>query len=148
MKRPVVLAAAAGAAAYGPLLEALAEAGERAGWLELGATEMTVPAGLGEAAAQGVLRAVAVGAGRVATVKPIRGEAVFDDLLREHFRGCRLVLVRGGEDLPQLEPASDGWRLRPPAGPGLRQSTAELVANLRRPSFWRRFEAADSPAGD
>ena len=75
----------------------------------------------------------------VTTVKPIRGPAVVDDLLREHFRGCRLVLVRGGEGLPRLEADGDGWRLATPGGWAVRRSTAELVADLGRPAFWRRL---------
>ncbi len=140
MKRPVMLAVADGAAVYAALLGALAEVGDRAGWLELGGSGVAPPAGLEQAAAAGVLRAVAVGDDRVMTVKPIRGAAVIDDLLREHFRGCRLVLVRGGEGLVRLATDGDGWRLTPPAGRAVRQSTAELLASLRRPSFWRRIE--------
>lgn len=139
MKRPVTLAVAAGAAAFGPLFEALAEAGQRAGWLELGAVDSGSVPRLDEAADLGVLRAVAVGDGRVRTVKPIRGAAVLEDLLREHFRGCALVLVRGGEGLVRLEPDGDGWRLAPPVGRAMRRSGAELVASLRRPAFWRRL---------
>lgn len=140
MKRPVMLAVADGAATYAVLLAALAEAGQRAGWLELEASQVAPPAGLEKAAAAGVLRAVAVGDKRVTTVKPIRGAAVIDDLLREHFRGCRLVLVRGGEGLVRLARDGDGWRLTAPAGGAVRQSTSELLASLRRPSFWRRLE--------
>lgn len=151
-RRPVLLAVADTAAAYAGLLRALAELGGRAGWLELGAPAAP-PAGLEEAAAAGVLRAVAVGGQRVTTVKPIRGAAVLDDLLREHFRGCRLVLVRGGEGLVRLTADGGGWRLESPAGRSVQRSTAELLASLSRPSFWRRLErpaaaAGDPPAGD
>jgi hypothetical protein len=125
--------------AYVGLLDALGLAGERAGWLELETVE-AAPAGLEEAAAAGVLRAVAVGGDRVVAVKPTRGGPVIDDLLREHFRGCRAVLVRGGQGLVELQPDGDGWRLKPPAGPAVRRSTTELVACLRRPSFWRRLD--------
>lgn len=142
MKRPVLLAVDARASTYSALLTALAEAGERAGWLELGAPGVTPPESLEEAAVAGTLRAVAVGGQRVTTVKPIRGPAVLDDLLREHFRGCRLVLVRGGEGpdvegLVRLEADGDGWRLAPPSGRMVRRSTPELLASLGRPSFWR-----------
>ena len=142
MKRPVLLAVGEGAATYRGLLDAVAAAGERAGWLDLAASGESSPAGLEAAAAAGVLRAVAFGGGRVRVVKPVRGEPVLDDLLREHFRGCRLVLVRGGEGAARLEPEGDGWRLLPAAGAAVRLSTAELVANLGRPSFWRRLSAA------
>jgi hypothetical protein len=146
VKRPVLLAVDRGAAAYGGLLDALTAAGERAGWLDVSAANALPPAGLEQAAAAGVLRAVAVGGGRVMSVKPMRGPAVLGDLLREHFRGCRLVLVRGGEGAVRLEPEGDGWRLTSRAGPAVRLSTPELVANLRRPSFWQRLEGEpDAP---
>ena len=139
MKRPVLLAVADGAGAYGNLLAALAEAGERAGWLDLGPRGAPRPDGLEQAAALGVLRAVAAAGDRVTMVKPVRGRLVLDDLLREHFRGCRLVLVRGGEGLPVLTADEAGWRLEPSSGRAARLTTGELVANLRRPSFWRRL---------
>jgi hypothetical protein len=139
-----MLAVADGATAYSALLDALAAAGERAGWLEIDSPQVT-PGGLEEAAAGGVLRAVAVGPGRVTAVKPIRGAAVMDDLLREHFRGCQLVLVRGGEGLVRLEADGEGWRLAPTTGRAVRQTTPELVASLRRPSFWRRMGRLQDP---
>lgn len=142
MKRPVLLAVDEGVTTYAALLGALAEVGERAGWLELDRTAPPPPAGLEEAAAAGALRAVAAGGNRVTTVKPIRGAPVIDDLLREHFRGCRLVLVRGGEGLVRLRSDGDGWRLAAPAGRVVRQSTSGLLASLRRPSFWRRLQQA------
>ncbi len=153
-KRPVLLAVTEGAAAYAGLFLALHEFGGRAGWLELGAPAAP-PAGLEEAAAAGVLRAVAVGESRVTTVKPIRGAAVLDDLLREHFRGCLLVLVWGAEvpgqgieGLVRLAADGGGWLLVAPGGRTVRQSTAELLANLRRPSFWRRLEGRPAAAAD
>ena len=140
MSRPVLLAVAEGATSYAPLLAGLVAAGERFGWLDLDAAPAPPPAGLEAAAAAGALRAVAVGGGRVMAVKPVRGAVVLDDLLRQHFLGCRLGLVRGGEDLVRLAAGEDGWRLTAPAGRVVRLSTAELVAKLRRPGFWRRLE--------
>lgn len=140
MKRPVLLAVTGVAAGYATLVGALAAEGGRTGWLELEPPDAAPPAALEDAAAAGVLRAVSVGGDRVMTVKPIRGAAVLDDLLREHFRGCQLVLVRGGEGLPRLEADGDGWRLSASPDRVVWQSTAELVANIRRPSFWRRLD--------
>jgi hypothetical protein len=140
MKRPVLLAVTDGVADYAALVRALAASGERAGWLDLDPPAGSAPLDLEAAAAVGVLRAVAVDGNRVVTVKPIRGAAVLDDLLREQFRGCRLVLVRGGEEMVRLEADGDGWRLAAPAGRTVRQSTPELAASLRRPSFWKRLE--------
>ena len=139
MKRPVLLAVEAGASAYAGLLGALIADGERVGWLDLGRPRGAPPADLEEAASRGVLRAVAASGDRVITVKPVAGGLVLDDLLREHFLGCRLVLVRRGEGLPVLVPDDGGWRLAPPEGTAIRLSTSELVTNLRRPGFWRRL---------
>lgn len=137
MRRPVLLAVSRPATEFAGLLEALREAGERAGWLDL-AGAAAPPPPLEEAARCGVLRAVGVGGDRVVTVKPVPGGTVLEDLLREHFLGCRLVLVRGAESLPRLEPAGDGWRLEERGERPVRLATPELVASLRKPSQWRR----------
>ena len=108
----------------------------------------STPKGLEEAATTGVLRAVAVADGRVVSVKPVRGAVVLEDLMREHFRGCLLVLVRGGEDLVRLRADGDCWQLRTPAGAALRRSTTELLDSLGRPSFWRRLEAPPGAVSD
>ncbi|MES1211383.1 MAG: hypothetical protein ABUL63_03510, partial [Acidobacteriota bacterium] len=116
--------------------------GLRVGWLELGQPAETtvepVPEALASAAGLGVLRAVSVGGGRSVAVKPMRGEPVLRDLLREHFRGCSLVLVRGGSgiDAPGLEPSgADGgeWRMQVRSFADRIHPTAELVASLRSP---------------
>lgn len=111
-------------------MAAAKEEGMRVGWLLLAATP--VPEALEEAAALGVLRAVAVGQGRTVALKAVRGEPVLDDLLREHFLGCRLVLVAGDLELPELEPAADGWRVTLGDGSTRQLTTAQLVARLRR----------------
>ncbi len=92
------------------------------------------------------MRAVAVGGGRSVAVKPLRGEPVLRDLLREHFRGCALVLVSLPEGAPPPAPLStvptlqaegDGWRIAPPGDVAAqRHDTAGLVAALRRPRPW------------
>ncbi len=147
MKRQVVLAAGAPAAAHGELIAALAAAGERAGWLDLAAA--AAHAGELQAAAEaGAFRAVAVAPGKVATLKPIRGQPVLTDLLREHFRGCLLVLVRGVEGLIRLDPDAAGWQLTAPSGRRLRRSTAELVADLGRPAVWRRLGGEGGAGGE
>lgn len=127
-----------GPAAFAALLTALAERGQRAGWLELGGqAPAPLPPSLAAAAGAGVLRAVAVGGGRVVSVKPVTGRPVMQDLAREHFRGCLVVLVRGAGELARLAPEDDGWRLTRRDGGSLRWSTAELVSALGRPSRWR-----------
>ena len=127
-----------GAGAFAELIAAIRRAGGRVGWLELTPPSPSPPA-LEAAAEAGVLRAVAAGGGRSVAVKPMRGEAVLRDLLREHFRGCVLVLVLGAAaELPRLAPRAGGWLLRLADGESLELGTEELVAALRRPRPWRR----------
>ncbi len=130
-----------GAEAFESLIDAAGHAGERVGWLEL-TPPAPGPEGLEAAAARGVLRAVAAGGGRSVAVKPMRGEPVLEDLLREHFRGCVLVLVRGEpkKDLaaPRLEPLGEGWRIRFEGAPERLFTTDQLLAALRRPHPWGR----------
>lgn len=141
---------------FAVLLAALAAAGMRAGWLELGGAEPAA-ASLEEAATHGALRAVAAGGGRSVAVKRLRGEPVLRDLLREHFAGCALVLVlvRGTSGagvplatMPALSPAGDGWRVTVAGeATGRHYDTPGLVAALRRPRPWSKEEevAARAP---
>ena len=131
--------------AYASLIEAVHAAGERVGWLELSPPSI-VPPELEAAAERGVLRAVAVGGGRSVAAKPLKGPPVLRDLLREHFRGCLLVLVRGelpegAEPIPHLEPAGDGWRIMIEEGAAPRElsqllKSRELAAVLGTPRPW------------
>jgi hypothetical protein len=107
MKLPHLLAVKA-PEAFADLWSAAAGAGLRLGWLELGESE-PMPVRLEAAAAAGALRAVRAGGGRVASVKPLRGEPVLRDLVREHFRGCAGVLVRGSALYPKLVVKGQGW---------------------------------------
>ena len=119
------------------LIAAVRHEGGRVGWLELGSTAPApVPASLSAAADRGVLRAVAVGGGSTVAVKPMRGEPVLRDVLREHFRGCQLVLVTGEIDAPLLEPRDGSWVLRLAGEPAARWTTERLVAALARPRPW------------
>lgn len=147
MKEPHLLRVTAPPAGFAPLAAAMAALDLRLGWLDLAAAPPEPPAGeLAAALDLGVLRAVAVGPGRVVAAKPLRGAPVLRDLLREHFLGCRLVLVAGPgapADLPALEPERDGpggevvaYRVTPPAEAGQRFAPAELAARLRRPRPW------------
>jgi hypothetical protein len=120
-----------GARSFEGLVAAAKAEGLRIGWLQLEAT--TAPEPLAEAADLGVLRAVAVGEERTVAVKPVGGEPVLDDLLREHFLGCRLVLVAGELGLPRLEPEGDGWVVALSDGSRRQLTTAQLVARLRKP---------------
>jgi hypothetical protein len=84
----------------------------------------------------GVLRAVEVGEGRSVVVKPLRGAPVLKDLLREHFRGCVLVLVRGEVEAPRLRVEGEGWVVAPPGAASRRNSAEELAEALRTPHPW------------
>ena len=144
------------------LVAALRQAGERCGWLDL-SVPAEIPATLDAAARGGVLRAVAAGGGRQVAVKPMRGAPVLRDVLREHFRGCRLVLVRataealggtGAETCPHLAPTGDGWTVGLPGvePTSLQQTTEQAVMALRRPRPWGvaapDFRLAKRPAAD
>ncbi len=137
--------------AYLPLLQAASAAGQRVGWLELDAqpgVAQPLPASLETAAAAGALRAVAVGAGRSVVVKPMRGEAVLRDLLREHFRGCALVLIRGELDAPRLEVGGEEeWTILTSTG-AYRRSVEALLDDLRKPRPWGEVGFGGQPKND
>jgi hypothetical protein len=132
-------------AALEALFEAIRAEGLRAGWLELDSQ----PGGEGPAetaVAAGAFRAAAVVPGRVVSVKRVTGPPVLRDLLREHFLGCALVVVRPGgtgsglegelAEAPILEPVGESLRVRPPGQAALELAPAELAARLRRPRPW------------
>jgi hypothetical protein len=128
---------------FQPLFAAAAAADLRMGWLQLPAAVADpppLPPALEQAAAAGALRAVSVDPGRTVSVKPRRGPAVLEDLLREHFRGCILVLIRGESSAPSLRPdenrGTGHWVVTSPDGTALALTTEELVARLRKPRPW------------
>jgi hypothetical protein len=125
---------------FAPLVEAARTLNLRIGWLDLLDLDAIrpIPASLESAAALGVLRAVAVGEGHSVAVKPMRGAPVLKDLLREHFRGCALVLVRGEVDAPSLRIEDGGWIVMPPEGASRRFGVEELALALRKPRPWDR----------
>jgi hypothetical protein len=124
----------------------------RIGWLELApqaplvptAPPAPLPPSLEQAAEAGALRAVAIGGGRSVAVKPMRGAPVIKDVLREHFAGCALVLVRGEIDLPKLEREGEGWRVRLDED-SRKYTTEQLARALRRPRAFD-FEVEEKPA--
>ena len=118
------------------LFEAVRALGLRIGWLDLGAAPAPLPADLESAARLGALRAVAVGEGRAAAVKPLRGAPVLKDLLREHFQGCALVLVRGAVDAPLLVPDGESWSVEPPGAASRLYTPEDLASALRKPHPW------------
>ena len=152
MRPPHVLWVRESVESFLPLFEAVRSEGLRAGWLEL-APPPRHEAFEGATAA-GALRAVAVGEGRVHSLKRVAGLPVLADLLREHFLGCVLVLVRGepGETPSRLRPlpppreadepawrrlvpadAGEPWTLESASGAEQRLELAALVKRLRRP---------------
>jgi hypothetical protein len=136
LKSPHLLRVEDFPATLAPLIEAARTLGLRIGWLELDGKAHPVPPVLDVAAGLGVLRAVEVGDGRTIAVKPMRGAPVLKDLLREHFRGCALVLVRGEVDAPSLRSEDGGWIVAPPGGAPRRFSAEELATALRQPRPW------------
>lgn len=136
MKSPHLLQVEEGPERFAGLIEAARALGLRVGWLDL-ATPAPPMEGLEAAASLGVLRAVSVAGGRSVAVKPLRGQPVLRDLLREHFQGCVLVLVRGPVEAPRLSPGAEGgWEVRVGEEAARRFDTAELAAVLRKPRPW------------
>jgi len=132
-------------AALEALFAAVRAEGLRAGWLQVDPVRREEgPAG--HAVEAGAFRAAAVAPGRVASVKRVAGPPVLRDLLREHFLGCALVVVRPGQaedglqadlaEVPALEAGGDKFRVRPPDQAALELSPEELAARLRRPRPW------------
>jgi hypothetical protein len=162
VKRPHLLRVDEPPATFAPLLEAVAELGLRSGWLEWQTADSAPdsasepaprPPALAAAAGLGVLRAVAVGLGGSVAVKPRGGPPVAGDVLREHFLGCRLVLVRGAEgaaagelaEAPRLlAVGEDRWRVEVPGQAALELTSEKLAQRLRRPRPWGEEEAAGS----
>jgi hypothetical protein len=141
MKSPHLLRVTLPPDRFGSLIEGARALKLRIGWLDWNATPGTLDhcrasSALDGAADLGVLRAVSVQEGRTVSVKPLRGRPVLKDLLREHFLGCALVLVRGEVDTPALEPDGESWSLQLPENASRRFTTAELSKALRKPHPW------------
>ncbi len=132
MKAPHLLRVEEAPESFFSLVEAARADGLRVGWLEL-AEVAPLPDVLAAAAGLGLLRAVSAGGGRTVAVKPLRGEPVLKDLLREHFLGCALVLVRGAVDAPRLRRDGETWVIDTPEKAGQPLTTAQLAGKLRSP---------------
>ena len=131
MKRIHLLRVEGPADRFEALVAAVRQDEGRVGWLDFGLSD-PVPPSLAAPASLDVLRAVAVGPHLAIAVKPLRGEPVLRDLLREHFRGCRLVLIAGAADAPLLTPEGQNWTVTT-ASAARSYTTDELVRALRRP---------------
>ena len=145
MKRIHLLRYEGEPAALEALFAAVRAEGLRAGWLQVDPVRREEgPAG--DAVEAGAFRAAAVAPGRVASVKRVAGPPVLRDLLREHFLGCTLVVVRPGgagsaldaelSEAPILEPVGESLRVRPPGQAALDLAPEALAARLRRPRPW------------
>lgn len=141
MKRMHVLKTALSSTECAPLFEAAAAQKVRVGWLDL-ACGAAAPAELEAAAAVGAFRSVGVTDGCVVAVKPVPGATVLKDLLREHFAGCRLVLVRGGTEAPELLAAESGYRVRFEASVEKEFSPEALARALGKPRLWDAVSAS------
>jgi hypothetical protein len=131
MKMPHLLRVDHSASQFASLIVATQEAGMRVGWLDLENLN-PAPESLEAAAELGVLRAVSVAVGRTVAVKSLRGTPVVKDLLREHFRGCQLVLVLGAIEAPHLTSDGEAWSVHAADAMAFNWTTDELVARLRK----------------
>lgn len=131
MKRIHLLRVEGEASRFEPLVTAVRADEGRVGWLDLELSD-PVPPSLATPASLDVLRAVAVGPQLSIAVKPVRGQPVLRDLLREHFRGCRVVLIAGEVDAPLLAREGEGWTVSMASG-ARSYSTEELIRALRKP---------------
>lgn len=136
MKSPHLLRVEDAPDRFAPLIDAARALGLRTGWLDLGTAPPSMDGDLEAAAGLGVLRAVSVGEGQTVAVKPLRGAPVLKDLLREHFQGCALVLVRGEINAPALKTEDGAWLVTPPGAASRRYATADLALALRKPHPW------------
>jgi len=123
-----------GVEVFAPLVAALAAKGWRVGWLELEAPP-AIDLPLEAALNAGAFRAVAVGGNRARALKSMKGAPVLADVLREYFKGCRLVLVLGQADLPRLRSRAGEWDLVTAGGVVKPLSTVGLVRALGRPKL-------------
>lgn len=135
MKRMALVAVSEEPEAFAPLFAAARQRGVRIGWLDLADRAASAEPVLGRAADLGAARAVAAGGGRVVAVKPVAGAPVLRDLVREHFAGCPIVLVRGREGRPALAALPDGrFRVSAAAGRELDLDAAAALARLLLPA--------------
>lgn len=134
MKSPVLLAILGEASDFAALFAAARERGVRIGWLEL-ESAAAPPATLAFAPAAGAFRAVAVGDRISVAVKPMKGAPVLRDLVREHFLGADVVLVKGVDLFPKLRPGDGGWKLTESPTNERRLSLDELFARMRKPEL-------------
>ncbi len=101
MKAPRIILVEGTLEQYSEMVQKESAAGRRVGWLDMNAAT-ALPERFDRAGSIGVFRAVEVGATATLSCKPRKGSVVLKDLLREHFLGCSVVLVRGYDQAPEL----------------------------------------------
>ncbi|MGE0640297.1 MAG: hypothetical protein AB7G12_14510 [Thermoanaerobaculia bacterium] len=137
MKNPVLVGVQGDAATFEALFRAAAGRDLRVGWLDL-EEECPVPAPLAAAAELGAYRSVAAAGRATVATKSRKGPAVLRDLVREHFLGADLVLVRGLDLFPRLAWVAGSWELSESASAKRRLDLGQLLARLRRPALrWK-----------
>lgn len=134
---PHLLRTSADPAAFASLIRAVENdptAPNRVGWLAWAPeAEASEPESLAGSAGAGIHGAVHVHAAGSVAMRSRKGPPVLADVLRVHFPGCRLVLVRGDVDAPEIRPAADDrYEIRHEDGPDELDAEA-LAARLRRP---------------
>jgi len=132
VKGPALLSVAQPASEFASLFAAARAAGARIGWLEPGPEPGAAPHGA-PALDAGADKEVAVGDGRVRSVKRVGGPAVLRDLLREHFLGYLAVLVAGSEGSPRLVASEERFAIAEGGRVGRWLSADQLLAELARP---------------
>lgn len=148
MKRKALVAVSGEPEDFAPLLAAARERGVRIGWLDLAGRAASAEPVLGRAADLGAARAVAAGGGRVVAVKPVAGAPVLRDLVREHFAGCPVILVRGRAGRPALAALPDGrYRLSAAGGRELELDAAAALARLLLPAEAPGLSAGERAGG-
>ena len=125
---------------FAPLFEAARERGVRIGWLELDSDAAPPPTLTGPPLTS-AFRAVAVGSSATVVVKPRKGAPVLRDLIREHFLGADVVLVKGLDLFPKLRNGDGSWVFGESAVRERRLSLDELFARMRKPELRWRAEA-------
>jgi len=131
MKAPALVAVDQPPESFSELFSFARRQGLRIGWLDLTLRADAPPAPAVDA---GAFKGVVVGEGRVVATKRIAGETVLRDLLREHFVGCAVVLVRGHQAEPRLRTENGEWSLDE-AGAARAYSIEALLRRLLRPRY-------------
>lgn len=133
MRRPHLLRVADPIESFSALVERACAAGLRVGWL--GLEEPPMPPVVDAIVATGVSQCVLAGRRQTLTARARRGPPVLEDLLRQHFLGCDVVLVHGQVDLPALERGESGWRVTSIEGRQRQLGDDQLLAAFRRASW-------------